>query len=135
MLSYAVNCCNFPLRLQLFLTGQSKSVGLTKLRILMNKRLQKTAQQTRMQIAYKRNAVLLVVHALPVLTQASTANLTSRVVPVRRVHANTAAGPRTEIGISALHLNARVQSAVRRATSPPTDQPKSADGSPMKCLG
>ena len=35
-----------------------------------------------------------------------------------RGHANTAAGPRTEIEISAQRLNARVQSAERRVTSP-----------------
>ena len=53
------------------LTRQLKSVGLTKLRISMCKSLQKTDQPTRMQITYKKNTVLLVVHALPVLTQAS----------------------------------------------------------------
>ena len=46
---------------------------------------------------------------------ADTANITSQVLPA---HANTAAGPRTKTGISALRLNARVQSAARRATSP-----------------
>ena len=203
------------MRLHLLLTRQSKSVGLTKLRLSMSKSLQKTAQPTRMQIVYKRNAVLLVVHVLPLLTQearhckfdkpssTSTASpckycggsahrdrhqcpasertcskcgkkghfasvcLSQRNsdVPPRRhqrsnvasVFASTQASrahtvqanistpngtctivalPDTGADISAAGLNF-LESLGEPLSNllPPTDQPMSADGSPMKCLG